>query len=101
MAIAEITIIPIGTGSTSVSEYVAHIEKVLAKQEGVSHELTSMSTIIEGPIDRLFEVIQILHEVPFEQGAGRVSTSIKIDDRRDKPSSRAQKLQSVAEKMNS
>ena len=85
MAIAEITIIPIGTGSTSVSEYVAHIEKVLAKQEGVSHELTSMSTIIEGPIDRLFEVIQILHEVPFEH----------------KPSSRAQKLQSVAEKMNS
>ncbi|MDZ7543577.1 MTH1187 family thiamine-binding protein [Clostridium perfringens] len=99
MAIAEITIIPLGTGTTSVSEYVARIEQVLAGLEGVSHELTPMSTIIEGPIDRLFEVIHILHEVPFEQGVGRVSTSIKIDDRRDKPSSRAQKLQSVAEKL--
>ncbi|MGZ9584485.1 MTH1187 family thiamine-binding protein [Paenibacillus marinisediminis] len=99
MAIAEITIIPLGTGSTSVSEYVARIENVLAGLEGVTHELTPMSTIIEGPIDRLFEVIRILHEVPFEQGVGRVSTSIKIDDRRDKPSSRAQKLQSVAEKL--
>jgi len=99
MAIAEVTIVPLGTGSTSVSQYVADIEKVLAKQEGVTHELTSMSTIIEGPIERLFEVIQVLHEVPFEKGAGRVSTSIKIDDRRDKPSTRAQKLQSVAEKM--
>lgn len=99
MAIAEVTIIPLGTGSTSVSQYVADIEKVLAKQEGVTHELTPMSTIIEGPIERLFEVIQVLHEVPFEKGAGRVSTSIKIDDRRDKPSSMAQKLKSVAEKM--
>lgn len=99
MAIAEVTIIPLGTGSTSVSQYVADIEKLLAKQEGVTHELTSMSTIIEGPIDRLFEVIRVLHEVPFDNGAARVSTSIKIDDRRDKPSSMAQKLKSVAEKM--
>jgi len=99
MAIAEVTIIPLGTGSTSVSQYVAQIEKVLAKQEGVTHQLTPMSTIIEGPLNRLFEVIQVLHEVPFENGAGRVSTSIKIDDRRDKPSSMAQKLKSVADKM--
>ncbi|TCZ72863.1 MTH1187 family thiamine-binding protein [Paenibacillus albiflavus] len=99
MAIAEVTIIPLGTGSTSVSQYVAEIEKVLAKQEGVTHELTPMSTLIEGPLDRLFEVIQVLHEVPFANGAGRVSTSIKIDDRRDKPSSMAQKLKSVADKM--
>jgi uncharacterized protein (TIGR00106 family) len=99
MAIAEVTIVPLGTGSTSVSQYVADIEKVLAKQEGVTHQLTPMSTIIEGPLDRLFEVIRVLHEVPFENGAGRVSTSIKIDDRRDKPSSMAQKMKSVAEKM--
>lgn len=99
MAIVEVTIVPLGTGSTSVSQYVADIEKVLAKQKGVTHQLTPMSTIIEGPLDRLFEVIRVLHEVPFENGAGRVSTSIKIDDRRDKPSSMTQKMKSVAEKM--
>ena len=30
-------------------------------------------------------------------GAARVSTSIKIDDRRDKPASMEQKMQSVAD----
>jgi len=99
MAIAEITIIPIGTGSTSVSDYVVDIQRVLANQPGVTVQLTSMSTIVEGPLDRVFEVIRTMHEVPFEHGAGRVSTSIKIDDRRDRPSSSAQKLQSVADKL--
>ncbi|NMM54948.1 MTH1187 family thiamine-binding protein [Paenibacillus aquistagni] len=99
MAIAEITIIPIGTATTSLSAYVAQLQEVLSKQEGIQYELTSMSTIVEGSLDRLFEVIRVLHETPFQHGAARVSTSIKIDDRRDKPSSSLQKIQSVQEKI--
>ncbi|WP_195574610.1 MTH1187 family thiamine-binding protein [Paenibacillus sp. 1001270B_150601_E10] len=99
MAIAEVTIIPIGTATTSLSAYVAELQDVLSKQEGIRYELTSMSTIIEGPLDRLFEVILLLHETPFHSGALRVSTSVKIDDRRDKPSSSAQKIRSVQEKI--
>ncbi|MCG7408695.1 MTH1187 family thiamine-binding protein [Paenibacillus sp. ACRRX] len=101
MAIAEVTIIPIGTATTSLSGYVAGMQQVLAQEEGITYELTSMSTIIEGPTDRLFEVIRTLHESLFETGAGRVSTSIKIDDRRDQPSSSVQKLRSVREKLQS
>jgi uncharacterized protein (TIGR00106 family) len=99
MAIAELTIIPIGTGSTSLSSYVADIQKELDRQTGIQFEMTSMSTIIEGPLDRLLEVVRILHEVPFNHGAQRVSTSLKIDDRRDKESSIVQKMKSVADKL--
>jgi len=99
MAIAQVTIIPIGTGDTGVSEYVAAIQDVLAAApEEVKHRMTPMSTLIEGPLDEVLAVIRRMHEVPFQRGAQRVSTSISIDDRRDKPSTMEQKMRSVEEK---
>jgi len=100
MAIAEFTIIPIGTATTSLSAYVADLHKELEKHTDITFEMTPMGTILEGPLDRLFEVMRTVHEVPFLQGAQRVSTSIKIDDRRDKQASMAQKMQSVADRLN-
>ncbi|WP_314585980.1 MTH1187 family thiamine-binding protein [Paenibacillus terrigena] len=99
MAIAEITVIPIGTATTSLSGYVADMQRTLVSVEGINYEMTAMGTIIEGSIDRLFEAIQRLHECPFQAGAGRVSTVVKIDDRRDQDSSVAQKLESVRAKL--
>lgn len=99
MAIVEVTIAPLGTGTPSVSRYVAECHKVLAQEEGIQYQLTPMSTIIEGDLDRILAVIRKMHEVPFAAGAKRVSTSIKIDDRRDKESTMAGKLQSVKEKL--
>ncbi|MNW35211.1 uncharacterized protein, MTH1187 family [Fontibacillus panacisegetis] len=99
MAIAEVTVIPIGTGSTSLSPYVADLQRVLKEQKGIKYTLTSMSTIIEGPLDEVFAAIRAIHEAPFQSDAQRVSTSIKIDDRRDKESSSEQKLRSVLEKL--
>ncbi|WNR44805.1 MTH1187 family thiamine-binding protein [Paenibacillus roseipurpureus] len=99
MAIAEFTIIPIGTATTSLSSYVADLHKELARHTDIRFEMTAMGTILEGPLDRLFEVIRSVHEVPFMNGAARVSTSIKIDDRRDKSASIEQKMQSVASKL--
>ncbi|MBT2754741.1 MTH1187 family thiamine-binding protein [Mesobacillus foraminis] len=86
MAIADITVIPIGTESPSVSTYVAEIQKILAtfeKQGRIRFQLTPMNTIIEGELPVLFEVIQAMHEAPFSQGILRVATNIRIDDRRD------------------
>lgn len=99
MAIAEFTIIPIGTATTSLSGYVADLHKELEKHSDIAFEMTPMGTILEGPLDRLLEVIRAVHEVPFTNGAERVSTSIKIDDRRDKPASMKQKMKSVADKL--
>lgn len=99
MAIAEVTVIPIGTGSTSLSSYVADLQKVLEQQPGITFTLTSMSTIIEGSLEDIFSAVRAIHEAPFHSGAQRVSTSLKIDDRRDKAGSSAQKLRSVQEKL--
>ena len=48
MAIAEISVVPLGTKTPSVSRYVARAIKVLEKQKEVKYEITAMGTIIEG-----------------------------------------------------
>lgn len=86
MAIADVTIIPIGTDTPSVSAYVADVQRLLEgfQQEGkIKYQLTPMNTLIEGELSVLFEVIQRIHEAPFEKGLHRVATNIRIDDRRD------------------
>jgi len=99
MALLEITVVPLGTGDTGVSKYVAACHKVLEREEDIKYMLTPMATVIEGDIDKLFEVAKKLHHVPFGEGAMRVSTSMKIDDRRDKESTIEGKIASVESKL--
>ena len=94
MAIAEISIVPIGTQSTSVSSYVAACIEVL-EGSGLTHEIHGMGTIIEGNLKDLFQTLLKMHEVPFKAGALRVVTTIKIDDRRDKKTSAKGKVNAV------
>ncbi|MBT2643800.1 MTH1187 family thiamine-binding protein [Bacillus sp. ISL-41] len=86
MAIVDVTVIPIGTQTPSVSSYVADIQKILKQYEErgeIHYQLTPMNTLIEGELPVLFEVIQAIHEAPFNAGIQRVATNIRIDDRRD------------------
>ncbi len=98
MAVVFVTIAPLGTGTPSVSRYVAGVERIL-RATTLKHQLTAMGTIIEGDLDRILAVVRKMHESPFGQGAVRVSTLIKIDDRRDKEHTIARKMQSVREKL--
>jgi uncharacterized protein (TIGR00106 family) len=98
MAIAFLTITPLGTGTTSVSRFVAGVELIL-RATSLNHQLTAMGTIIEGDLDEILAVVRRMHEHPFTQGAQRVSTSLRIDDRRDRPHSIAGKMRSVEEKL--
>lgn len=100
MAIIDITVIPIGTETPSVSGYVAEIHKVLQKYEGkIKYQLTPMSTLIEGDLKELLDVVREIHEVPFQKGIQRVATNIRIDDRRDKTSTMEGKLKAVNDKL--
>ncbi|AVQ33082.1 hypothetical protein C7J88_02275 [Staphylococcus muscae] len=86
MAIVDVVVIPVGTEGPSVSKYIAEIQTKLEsfKQEGkINYQLTPMNTLIEGDLKDLFEVIQAIHELPFNKGLDRVCTNIRIDDRRD------------------
>ncbi len=100
MAIAELTVVPLGTEDTSLSSYVAGCHEVLKEQDKVEYQLTPMGTILEGDLEDIFEITKKMHEVPFSNGAKRVTTSLKIDDRRDKTASMKQKMSSVEGKLN-
>ncbi|MFC2059873.1 MTH1187 family thiamine-binding protein [Chloroflexota bacterium] len=83
--IAEVRIIPLGTGTTSLSHSVAACLDVVKQAQDIDYQLTAMGTIIQGPLERILELTQKMHEVPFTMGVKRVATTIIIDDRRDKP----------------
>ncbi|SDY54642.1 uncharacterized protein, MTH1187 family [Evansella caseinilytica] len=99
MAIADITVIPIGTSTTSVSEVVAEIHLLLSNAKNIRYELTPMSTLMEGELEDLLKVIKEIHEIPFNMGVKRVATNIRIDDRRDRQSSMNSKLESVQRRL--
>jgi uncharacterized protein (TIGR00106 family) len=97
--VVEVTVVPLGTGSTSLSAYVAGVEKVLAAHKNIKTMLTPMSTILEGDLDDILAVVREMHETPFKNGAQRVSTRISIDDRRDKRLSMEGKMEAVKSKL--
>jgi len=96
--IAEVVIVPYGTGTTSLSGYVAGVEKKL-KEFDLKVMLTPMGTILEGDLDVVLRAVRAAHEIPFDQGALRVGTSLRIDERRDKDISMESKVHSVEGKL--
>jgi uncharacterized protein (TIGR00106 family) len=93
--IAEVTVVPLGTASASLSAYVAEVEKVLREFPGLKSMLTPMSTILEGELADVLEAVRAMHETPFQKGALRVSTTLRIDDRRDREITMEGKLAAV------
>ena len=91
MALVEISVIPLGTPTPSVSQYVARAVKVLEGEKDIKYELTAMGTIIEGDLERVLTLARKMHEAVFNAGVMRVVTTIKIDDRRDKASTMGSK----------
>jgi len=98
MAIVELSIVPIGVESTSLSSYVAGAVEVLEKTS-LEYQLTAMGTIISGDLDSILQTIRQMHESCFSAGVKRVLTQIRIDDRRDRKGSIDQKVHSVREKL--
>ena len=97
--IAEVTVVPLGTASASLSSFVAEAEKVLKDFPTLKSLLTPMSTILEGEMADVLEAVKAMHAAPFRMGALRVSTTLRIDDRRDKPLTMAGKLEAVKSKL--
>ncbi|MCE1274303.1 MAG: MTH1187 family thiamine-binding protein [Chlorobiales bacterium] len=98
MALLDITVVPLGTGAGSLSPWIAGLEALL-EGSGLSFSLHDMGTTVEGSADELFAVARRLHEYSFTQGAPRVYTIMKIDDRRDRKVSIGDKVASVKRAM--
>ncbi len=98
--IALVTVVPLGTATTSLSHYVAACLDTIKQAQDISYQLTAMGTIIQGSLERVLELVQKMHEVPFAMGAKRVVTTINIDDRRDKPTTIEGKVNAVLSQTN-
>jgi uncharacterized protein (TIGR00106 family) len=97
--IAEIKILPFGTETVGVSHILADCVNVLEKATDISYQVTPMATIVQGPLDRILELVKEMHELPFSQGIQRVVTTITIDDRRDKQITMEGKVKAVVDKI--
>ena len=99
MAMIDVSVVPVGTQSPSVSRYVAGAVRLLQNEPGIKYELTAMNTIIEGDLDKLLELAKRMHRSAFDAGAQRVVTTLRIDERRDKPLTIEGKVKAVREKL--
>ncbi len=98
MAIAEISVIPVGTKTPSLSGYVAGVLNVLEKAK-VKYQVTPSGTIIEGDLEKILALVAKMHGSAFGDAVSRVVTTIRIDDRRDKSVTSESMLKSVKEKL--
>jgi uncharacterized protein (TIGR00106 family) len=99
MATAELTVIGLGRTDPSAGQYIAEIQRRLAAQNKVRYELHAMGTDLEGSTEDILEVVAELHRVPFEMGLPRVYSVLKLDERRDKEQSLADKVRSVEDRL--
>ena len=97
--IAEIKVYPFGSETAGVSRIIADCVSLLEKAKDIRYQVTPMATVVEGPLDRILELVKEMHELPFSQGIHRVVTSISIDDRRDKPITMESKVKAVKDKI--
>jgi len=84
MPLMEISIVPVGTESSSFSSVIREVCRVI-DQHGLPYQVTPTATVIEGNIDQLMNVAAEIHRTPLNHGADRVVTQITIDDRLDQP----------------
>ncbi|KAJ5693193.1 cell wall biogenesis protein Ecm15 [Penicillium macrosclerotiorum] len=120
---ADFCLIPIGTGSASVSAQIADVQRLI-EQSGVKYVMHSAGTTLgrflnspriksrsrmilpadslfpssrhtEGPWDRVHQVIGQAHTLLHQQGIVRIQTDIRVGSRTDKEQSFEDKVNKV------
>jgi uncharacterized protein (TIGR00106 family) len=98
--IAYFIIAPVGIKSTSMGSYVAAAVAAMNEIEGLKCELTPMGTVMESDsLESIFEAVKAAHEALTVKGILRVESTLIIDDRRDKPRTMKDKVESVKKHM--
>lgn len=97
MAVVQVSVVPVGTSTASISLHVAHCLDVL-ETTGLRYELAPMGTVVEGDLREVLEAVAKMHEGTFGDDVARVLTTVIIDDRRDKPLTMEGKLKAVRER---
>ncbi len=95
--LVDLCVVPMGVG-VSVSKYVVACERVL-KEAGLKTMLHAYGTNVEGEWDAVFAAVKRCHEVVHQMGAPRVSTTVRIGTRTDRPQSMEDKVRSVQDQL--
>lgn len=95
--IADVCIIPLGTG-ISVSKEIAACERIFT-EAGLKTHLHAYGTNIEGDWQTVFDAVRRCHEALHEMGVPRVSTNMRFGTRVDREQSMEDKVRSVEEKL--
>ncbi|MGI6349035.1 MAG: MTH1187 family thiamine-binding protein [Eubacteriaceae bacterium] len=66
-------------GGTSVSESVAIIQKVI-DDSGLKNTLYPMSTVVEGDVEEIFDLVNDMRKALIDKGYTRIETSIRIQE---------------------
>lgn len=96
--LADVCTVPIGTGSPSISDFVAKIEGKI-RESHLTSTLHSAGTTIEGPWDEVMALIGELHEYAHSLGYLRVHTDIRVGSRIDKEQTAKDKIDAVLRKL--
>lgn len=95
--LAEFSVTPIDKGGENLSQYVSQSLQFI-EESGLDYKVTAMGTIVEGDADKVFALIQKCHSNMTGQSE-RVSTYVKIDDRKGAKGRLNGKVKSVEEKL--
>ncbi|ORY26259.1 YkoF-like protein [Naematelia encephala] len=82
-AVADFCLIPMGLGVPSVGPQIAECQRVLEKS-GLEYKLHGYGTNLEGPWDKVMQVIGECHAAVHALGTPRIATDIRIGTRTDK-----------------
>ena len=93
MAIAEFSVVPLGTGHTSLSQYVVECQQQV-RDSGLKYQLTPMGTIIEGEWAEAMAVVTACFEA-LKTDCPRISTQIKVDYRAGQENRMKSKIEAV------
>ncbi len=96
--VVDISVEPIGTGSTSLSPFIKVVYEVLRKKGIKFYPAPSMTSIELDDITQLGHIIKDIDDALAEQGVKRIVTILKVDDRRDKENSIEHKLDAIGAK---
>jgi uncharacterized protein (TIGR00106 family) len=98
---AEISILPIGTGSTSISKEVAAAFNAIRKTKDIkTTKLTAMGTQIEANnMKAILNSIEAAHQAVKSMGTKRIISSIRIAERLDASRTLEDEVKSVTEKL--
>ncbi|KAF3989277.1 hypothetical protein FT663_02824 [Candidozyma haemuli var. vulneris] len=96
--LADVCLIPIGTGTASVSDEVAIITK-MARESNLDTTLHSAGTTIAGPWIDVMDLIGRFHEALHAKGVVRIQSDIRVGTRTDKAQQPQDKIDIVEKKL--